>query len=478
MAGLQQVELVEDGPLDVAPAGPRPSRRRWAWATGGLVAVVGLLVGGQVALDARHVRHETRFDDVPGVLLPLPQRPSALWTTKADGTELDGATQVGRHLVAVTTSDEVFTVREIDRASGAAVWTTAVPVDDDARTDGGTQSFCVPAGADDLAVCAVGPIGPNWIPAENMSTQLVVVDAGTGELVATWVTPLRTWTAGDGEVQTASSRTAGDVVTWTLTTFDTAGQRRARQELGSVAAPPGTDDAPGYDIGVQAVDGYTAFTDQGAVWRLRDGAVIDELEIPSETSIELGPRGLIRSTPWNLGPDTADTTLFFADGTTRAVEGGPVYAMVDDGSADDVVLTMERPGSLVARDASSGRPLWSQPGTPLGGDLVLDGVVYLTASDGFGVTPASTTSVVALDARTGEIRWARPTNVGGWPMTDGRAVYVDATTSLRAFALDDGTTLPDRDLTGLTQDASISTGLGMLSVYSGTDDDRSAAVIG
>jgi len=478
MAGLQEVELVEDGSLDDAPAGPQPRRRRWWWAAVGGVAVAGLLVGGQAALDARRHRIETRFDDVPGVLLAVPQRPSVLWSTSGDDTRFSSAVQVGPHLVAVTDGPGELAIREIDRSTGEPVWTTTVPVDEAPPDDGSGQSSCVPAGTDDLVVCAVGPIGSSVTPPENENTQLVVLDASDGTLVATWRTPLRTWTAGDGGVQTMSSTSAGDVVTWTLTTFDTTGHTTARLELGSVADPPATEDSPSYDIGVQARDGYTVFTHRGSVWRVLDGAVTDETEVGPEMSVQLGPRGLITTSPWNLGSDTADTELHFADGSTQQVEGTTMDATVDDGSADDVVLTMERPGTLVARDAVSGSVLWSQRGTPLGGDLVLDDVVYLTASDGFGITPASTTSVVALDARTGEIRWAQPTNVGGWPMTDGRAVYVDATTSLRAFALDDGAKLPDRDLTGLTQDASLNTWLGMLSVYSTTGDSSRSAVIG
>ncbi|HWJ85566.1 MAG TPA: PQQ-binding-like beta-propeller repeat protein [Cellulomonas sp.] len=463
VGSLREVELVEEG--TDAPAVHRG--RRWWWVLGGLVAVGALLVGGQATLDARRHHHEMRFDDVAGVLLPVPTHLSVLWHASPQAAELVGATQVGGHLVTAAATDDGYTVREIDRRTGRSVWTVHDAVDPAVDATGEVYGVCAGLGAADLVVCAISPVGPHGIPAEDLATQLVVVDAGDGSLVASWTTPLRMWTVGDGRITTASSATSGDSITWSLTSYDAHGTQEWHRTLDPVEVqpPPESDDwTLTYDLQLEAVDGYLLVADQGRAWRLHGGEVVDRLDV-GMTAVELRPGGLVVTSRWGDAPSS--TTLHLADGGTRALHGETLYTGIDDGSADDVLLGQEGQGTLVARDVRTGEERWTRSGASVGG-IVLGGVVYLLADHGFGV---SGPSLVALDAHTGATRWAQPQHTATFLMTDGRALYVQDDVDVHAFALDDGAVLPDRELRGLGEGRWLNASDGILVVRSADDDE-------
>jgi outer membrane protein assembly factor BamB len=110
----------------------------------------------------------------------------------------------------------------------------------------------------------------------------------------------------------------------------------------------------------------------------------------------------------------------------------PVPVVPDDGTAPDVILTLDTSPAvpvLAARSATTGDVMWRRTGSVLAA-LVLDGTLYLGGAQG----------LAAVDARTGDVRWTRDTGYSVNQMsTDGdELVVVEPPSTVSAFGLRDG----------------------------------------
>lgn len=125
---MREVDLVEHDEDRGSPA-PRPVRRRppWPWLAGGALVLVATLVMLQTAVDARRQLAEDR--PVRTVLaIPAPVRAlTALW--KIDDAASYSA-EVGDVLVGLAAGDGGLAVVGIDPATGARLWSVAVPTGD------------------------------------------------------------------------------------------------------------------------------------------------------------------------------------------------------------------------------------------------------------------------------------------------------------------------------------------------------------
>ena len=447
------VELIEGD-----PAPPPRARERHPWRIAAAVAVVLLLAfAGQAWLDARHRAHLAQFDEVSGVLLPPSGTARARWTVDPRDDGLDRAANVHGHLVSGFVDAGGFTVRELDRATGAARWTTTVDVP--AGTVGDVT--CVPAGEDDLVVCALGATAPTWTPAEPVRTRLLVVDAATGRQVDDRSASIRTWVAAGGHVVTATSSTRADTVTWTLESHGTDGTAQWRTTLDPVtvqAAPPQDEDSysPGLPLWLSAARDRVAFTDEGRVWVLDGGTVTDHRTVKAGGSVEVVEPGVLEITEpvndTNADSWGVDGTLVPLDGDPVQFSGWPVTPFVDDGSAPDTLVVQEPSDGLVGLDARTGERRWAVPVTDVYSGLVLGGTLYVNPSTHTGRDPGGP-SIDAIDLRTGRTLWSRTAIATGNLATDGRAVYLVENTRMEAFAIDDGTRLPPVQLVAPPLDA-------------------------
>lgn len=441
VGSLREVELVEEG----VEAPVAQGRRRWWWVVGALVVVVALLVGGQAALDARRQRHEARFDDVAGVLRPLPSVATMLWSYDAYGPAAQSgqAAQVGSRVIAgsVSTTDRTYTIRQIDRATGGTVWSTTSPVDPGIELPEGSTVACraLDQGVSTLAACAVGPFGNGW-PAEPARQQIAVVDARDGSVAGGMTGNWMNWAAGDGLLVTGSSVTTGSTIAWTLVASDLHGARVWTATLPDVDVRTDPEpDADGfisasqsYDTGLTASGSRVVLAEHGRVWVLDDGEVTASFDEGRGygTLIVRGGHVVVQD------PSSEKSRLLLPDGSLRAVSGSPEYLSVDDGSASDVIL-MRRSDKVVAVDARTGATRAA----------LLAGASSTLVLGGRALTAAGSV-VVAVDLRTGDRVWlARPSEAVSTLYTDGRAIYAteqDEQTHLLAFDIDDGTPLGTR----------------------------------
>jgi len=473
MGALRDVELVDGDTDEVAPAAHR--RRGW-WVLAAAVVVAGLLVGGQVWADARHDAHVARFDDVAGVVPPIPADLTTLWSYAPFGPEMQGATEVGSRLVAGTVSATTrqYEIRQLDRATGATVWSTQGTVDP--SVDLGTESYAVcralDAGRSSVVACGLGQLSAGVTDDVSRPGQIVTLDASDGSAVGSVVGRWAQWDAAGGRLTTAASTATGSRVTWTLRATDARGHEAWSQTLPALDLQP---EPEADEDGVVAQSQYFATTldaegsralvaDQGHLF------VVDDGELTISRDIEAGvwpdfERGAVVVRPAQEG---ATITIVTDDDRAVPISGSTVYLPVDDGTAPRIVLVQE-PDRVSARESASGKVLWSTQAS-WSSALVLGGRVYL-----------GTDAVVeALDLRTGDVAWQAPYSLPAALVTDGRGVWIGTETSLDGFALDDGSSLPSRDATELVPHlgdggySPIDARLGMLYV----SGDATAQVVG
>lgn len=449
---LSEVELVE-GDAEPSVARP-PRRRRWRWvaAIGAVVAVGGLLAGGQAVLDARERAHLARFDDVAGVLAPVSTKPRELWTMAADengGSPLDDTVNVQGHLVAASTDGATYTIRSIDRATGKDAWT--ITGEADVPTDvSDASTSCQPLGTDALVACVVEP---NAVTGDSRRSLLVVIDASDGTVVDRRPLTEAMWAAGGGAFVAATSTRTDDTTTWTLDARDATGKQLWHRTLEPVVhsdADRSTDNKHSDETALHVSGSRAVLTASGAMWWLERGVVKAEGDLPRDTTTELLDGVLVR-TSWHRTASEDGTTMEeFPTGTSLQmmghapidVDGDLVRPDVDDGSGG-IVLVRNSDGVLTAYDTTSGRPRWSARAA-WAGVLVLGGTVYQVVGD-------AALSLVARDAATGDVRWSQDIIQSGWAQylataTDGRYVYAVGSAALTPFAIDDGTPQPDRPL--------------------------------
>ncbi len=435
----------------------RPAVR---WVALGLVAA---LVVVPVADTSRERTRLAALAQVPGVLAPLHSGLRVLYSlpgTDYGGTALQGGFLVrGTVVGALSLFGENSTLIALDAATGARRWSTTLG-DRDAWGD--AEPRCAPAGA--VVACQVtGGPGRAGGPTVTMTWAL---DPADGHLVHGATYGDHVLAAATGDLVVVAQQVTGPdrapasgpwTVTWRVTGQDPA-TGAARWTWTGPAVVVTAEDEPtnpfhdpadyGADLWQVAAPGRA--TDAALrlgddTWLFgADGAVRLHLRRPGGWSLTETRGGSVLRRPLDLGAALATPPweLLLDDGTWRPLEGAPLPASVDDGSAPDVVLvtsTTEAGTTLAAVDRRTGATRWQValgpslvgPRFTLSG-LVLGGRVYTGLQD-----------LRAWDAATGRSLWT-VTGAGGWLSTDG-SVAVVLTTSpqgfpvgVRAYALADG----------------------------------------
>lgn len=390
---VSQVELLEDEPVDDGPR-PRSRWRRW-WP---LPVVVALLaVGAQAGLDARQRAHDERIAALPGTLAPVGEALTVRWTVADDdyavvsaGYEVDGAYVGVRRAV-----DGSFAAVALDAGTGLARWSTGLgprgeregaPIDAGNVTVGLVGSpYCVPGVTPDAPVLAclvdsrrglviLDATDGTVVRREDLpsAADLVAVDGGTTYLARS--------TGTDCEV-TALGETAA---LWTTTAA--CGGRPEIVAAGGLVAVGSTRE----HVSVLTASGEVLeSTDDGAAAAVGDTLVLYDLAGDGS-----GVSRLLRT-----GAEPVD------------VDGIVMVPRVDDGSAPDLVVTVDR--TTRGFDARTGKQLWESP-DPLSG-------IYLLR-DGDVVGSSGQDVLVSIDGRTGAVHHRAallPDTLPLSPVTDG-----------------------------------------------------------
>ncbi|MDM7855403.1 outer membrane protein assembly factor BamB family protein [Cellulomonas alba] len=472
---LQAVELEEDGaPPERPPAATDAHRRRWPWF-GSALALVGALAVAQHVVDARRTAHLERFDDVPGVVLPLQRTPARLWDLPTDG-QVPG--EAAGRIVTVRVDGEGV-VEGHARATGRADWTTRLPLPDPSDAAASPGLECRPLAGGEGRVgrlaCVLSPQDPAVELDRPEDRDVVVLDGTDGSVVARWSMRLQLWGVAGDRIVTASEK-GDDAHTWTVTASRADGSRAWSRTLDAWRPhplPAGGGPAASVDGDADHVllsaDGHAAVL--GA-----DGHVLRTVDGDGATGWSLARAGALVRTSFTGRDNGTSTERLEAPGVPPATQPFPLG--VDDGSAGDVVLALT-PEGLAGIDGASGRRLWTFSQVWLPG-VLLDGRLY--AQDA--------ADVVALDARTGRVLWRSPVPGGstGAMFTDGRVLYTPSTDAIETFALDDGARRQRLSLTGLGSVAEgVASDFADLVLYLGAQDgvvtlhsptDSSSTVVG
>ena len=512
MGDLREVELEDEEPAEPRP-GSRP--RRW-WILAGALVVAGALVGVQTTMDARRHAHEARFDDVRGVLLPVPDSLRVAWTRPDAQTFAYSSAEVDGRIVhaAVDDGHRSFTISVLDRSSGDVVWSVHAALDpsvvdaiatgaaraehavgggadetDDGTANlgtdaGGASAVCAPMGAR-YASCALGWLTPWGEAAEPEATQLVVVDVPARTFTSSRAAPLQVGNVvGDTMVVATSAARDGEVV-WSLDARAPDGGTRWALTLDPVRVVP-TEAGYQAQTSLTVLDGNLMLVDQGHAWVVADGAVVREVDVGTDHYVMPAHGGALQAIPQAAGSDDLQYgRILLTDGQWLTAHGYAVTATVDDGSAPDLLLVDDDERErLVARNARTGWELWSVPAGSVGPATILGGVIYLSVGNTSDATAPSMT-LEAIDARTGDVSWAQPLMDSpaqvpqpAEALTDGRAVYARWGSRLKAFALDDGAPLAGRDLPPGTgrSDTFVASSLGLLTSIDYSTDASSAGL--
>lgn len=391
------------------PRAPFALRRRARWVA--VLGVVLALVATAAVADAVRTRRQAeRLADVPGLLAPLGPSVAELWRASAGWGHM--ATVGGDVIVGRAGPDGTDEIIGLDTATGAEQWVAPMPELGPTR-----EIWCDTLG--DAArrltshvAClltttrARGGVRTGVPPDEG--ALLVVIDTATGERVTqrrmdTRYPALESLGADlalievlpDGHVRVRRVRPAPFTVRWTFTSperLPTAGRFRdtplpmLQRDVLVVAGGTGWALDPG--------DG--ALLDE---WDLRGAGLPSLLGAPAGSTVAVLPDGRFAvGRPGGASPRSRGYATVRAAGERDGytIPGPVLGTAVDDGSADDVLLT-ERLGDagLGAQDAASGRRLWTRDGEVRGEPLLLDRRL-VAVLDGV---------VTALDARSGEVLW-------------------------------------------------------------------------
>lgn len=467
---MQDVVLEEaDGPgagtpstHGAAPEGPDapggrgvPSARRHR---SGRLAVAGAVLALAVAagvVDARREAAETaRVLDAPRALAPLDGPVRELW--RASDVVLADPVRVGDVLVGTGyRPDGAAQAVGVDAATGRTVWaTTLASGRDEARVvrcatpegpggpDAGATGEAPPTASGRVTTCVVTPEAGDATPgaaATPTASRSFALDPGTGGRLDERTVPAGSSLAAlgsdlvtshlddTGALHLARTDALGHRVRWAWTSPEPLGPG----EHGRSAWLTVRDDVvlAGGDHGwALSADGVPVHhwrpSPRGAGW-------IDVV----------GPGLLVQPGPGALSSEVVDLTT----SRTFAVEGVPVPAAVDDGSAPDLVLAQMPGDRFGAFRRGTGRPVWSVPDAATGGAglVVVGGQVVRTHDTGLS----------ALDARTGAVRWTTDLRARTQYtlLTDGHLVLCvvddpDRGAVLGAYDLGDGRLRWDVDL--------------------------------
>ena len=436
---LQDVLLVEVD-LDAARVAPgarscaignlvgggpaRRSRRARRWWPVAAVLVAGLMVGGLTS-GMRARDRADRLAALPGGLVALRPSVHEAWRVPMRGWGQVAAWGDDLILFGPDAGGAEAVVSFV-AATGVQRWLTPLP----AATAPGEVWSCTPLVTAAYVVCRVA------IPADldeqrgvtptAERTQIVVLDAGTGALMAQRTTlgagasfaPLGrdlvvSEVLPDGHARVSRQDPVTGEVRWTFRSS------RALQTLGA-----STRLSPSVQHGVVVVSGPVTWALsaegsllgewnlQGGEWAVRGGWGLDLTVLP-DGRFAVGESG-------GVGLSDADYgTVSATDARDGFRINGPVLDPVaDDGSATDVLLTVPRGlGGVVAQDAATGKPLWSDGNMPWGSAVVLDRRLIVVVGR----------ELRALDVHSGEVLWRVQIPRGNHAeqvFTDGRVTLV------------------------------------------------------
>jgi outer membrane protein assembly factor BamB len=430
-----------------SPAGSAPPRRPGR-PRRALALVAGVLAAAVVATaavqDSAERRRVAVLAEVAGVVEPVGPALGERWRAPAAGRRT--ATPGGDLLVTVRDPRPGAAVSLVDGATGRVRWSAPLP---ELGVSGlATCAASVDDGPGSTVVCRTATamvslgFGRRRL-AQDARTALVVLDAGTGERVATHdlgrrfpgFAPIGTdvvlaEVAADGRAEITRSDPVTGRARWTF---------RSPEPVGALSA----GSAPELDVrhGVVAVGGPGgwALDPDGRLlgsWSpQRPGSPVDvdpsvDLQVLPDGRFVVGEpdAGGLDGLPWGTVSASDERDGF-------AVPGPVVDPAVDDGSAAGILLVAPPGrGVVVAVDPATGRTRWQVEAR--GDVVVVDGRLHARAG------PA----VSAVDVGTGRTVWRTeiPTRRSSRDlMTDGTVLLVPTSTpqgdpTVTALGLDDG----------------------------------------
>jgi outer membrane protein assembly factor BamB len=291
------------------------------------------------------------------------------------------------------------------------------------------------------------PVGPGTeLPGHGPrgEPRLLVLDARTGDTVADRALDhgfgaiatlgadvVVTTVQPDGRVRVERQDPASGEVRWIVDSEQTLAG------AGSGAGPrsPETEVQQGVVV-LEGPLGMALSADGEALgeWQAPDGA-LPESDSRALTITVLADGRFVVGSDVERG-DRPYGTVSVSDARDGFPIDGPVLEpAVDDGSADELLLTASTGGrEIVALDRRTGEPIWTARATPRTEPLLLDHRLITSAG----------TDLVALDTRTGEQLWNRPIGRGDFQLlTDGHVVLVPSDTQSRTESTVTATDLAD-----------------------------------
>lgn len=453
-----------DGPVQDAAA-PRRVRTRTVVAAG--VVLVAALAGTQAVLDARERAEVARYAEVPGVLPAFGDGLEVGWEPGLGDvlTMWTGAEVGGLSLGARFEDSGAQTAVALDPATGDVRWSTPLQGPEELLVDAETRLQGIPcdasAGEEPVLVCVVGSryVRPS-VPPESyggdtslptpvpQDTELVVLDAATGDVVRREPAPPRTgMVVVGGTVVTATAATDGSVEVGALDAR--AGDAGWRRVLPAGTAEREWTRAGGVPYLVPAGDTVLVVLGTAAVRLGTDGTLVGTTPAsPAELGAVVEPARGDRVVRRGFGVTGGEAvSLLSPDGTTTELpEGSLLSPAVDDGSEPDVLLLTGAPdarGGLLGWDAATGTARWTVEDVLAADVVVLGAVAYVVGYDG---------SLRAVELDDGTTRWRTPPPAAQGTdadpatspalLTDGRSLVVVArrtgSSDVRAHALRDG----------------------------------------
>lgn len=421
LPGLPDADAPAARPSAEEP-GPRASALRRAravlarhprrLAAGALV--VTLAVAGSVVAERLGARERTqRFEDVAGVVLPLGDSVTTLWTLPSEAFQGLTAIQDGRLLVL---AEDGSSAKALDADTGQPLWDRPVEV----AGEGGVVTGCSGSFqevATTPVVCVIAAPDRSGAAPRLASVDL---DDGTWSLVATY----DGWTSASvvGSVE-------ADVVVLLRSEDGRLEVRRHPADGGGARWVHEGTWAPGaltgdplqfrvvagvVDVTGAATLALDATTGEPLDWWPTSGVYVAAVPLPD------GARAV-----WSDGADSSEGAVHERDGSVRfALTARPLTPFPDDHSVPSVLLMEEYP-EVLAVDVRSGEELWRRAVCTAGQAVRLEGSLLCTdRSEG-------STTVRRIDLTSGEPVWtATLDGDGSVALTDGFTVVAAPSPSM------------------------------------------------